>query len=145
MIESKNQIPLIQHGNIPDGNAVVATLGEKGQISIRYNVSAWQYNLWDNTGWHNCSDQTSYVPPIPIRAILMIRTGQIEATIEYDSPGYGEAVRNTTGWGYNGSASPAYQTKIINTLPTQVQWVKCPTKIWLAGSSSNFTELYMSA
>lgn len=132
-----NQKPVMyQTAPLAGGNPVHALLGAAGQVALRYNITAWQYNLWDGVGWRNCPDQAYWEPPIPVRAFTMLRTNETDATIEFNLAGYGP------GWGEN---ETLYQIHVVNTLPTRMQWTKRITRVYLAGSNSNFTELYMDA
>jgi hypothetical protein len=122
------------------GNPVHALLGAAGQVALRNNGGTYQYNLWDGTLWHDCPNQAEWEVPIPVRGIYLRRlTGQTvetEATIEFDFVGYGP------GWGNN---QTMYQIKTINTLTTRQRHPYRIFKVYLTGSSSNFTELYMDA
>jgi hypothetical protein len=137
---NNDQVPIMYHSTVPGGNPVHAILGEHGQAAIRSNIAGWQFNLWDGAGWQLCPNQAEWHVPFSCRGIYMHRvsgeTTYTDAVIEMDEIGYGAE------WG-NGATR--YQKHIVNTLTTRTRHQCCVHSVYLAGSSSTFTEIYFSA
>jgi hypothetical protein len=149
MREHNGQFPVVCTTAILPAITIAQISGERGQVALRYSGATWQFNLWDNVGWQTCPDQASWVPPILVRGVVMHRVVSevtyTDAVIEYNSYSYGVGTVSERDFGYNGTVYPMYQSKISNLLTTRNRWVISPSRIWLAGSTSTFTEIYLSA
>jgi hypothetical protein len=134
----QDQSPLNYEAIMGAGNPVRELARAKCQIAIRSHLTGWQINNWrDGGGWELLPNQDVYVPTICVRAFTLYRTSQDTpedwATVQYDAPGYGPDWQETN----------RYQIAIVNTLRTGVPYYKQITKLWLAGSESNFNYIYL--
>jgi hypothetical protein len=138
-IRSQVQLPKFHFSNLPNGAENAAILGEGIQVALRYSGGHWQENKWDGNGWQTLSNEDYYEPEIPVRGVVAINSTNLTAVVQFDLVGYGSVTVDR--WNDNVS----YQTGVINTLNAGQQYSKRITRVYLAGSSSSFTEIYLSA
>lgn len=137
-IHHEGQSPLNYEAIMGAGNPVRELARAKCQVAIRANVAGWQINNWRTGGnWELLPTQDIYVPEICVRSFTLVRlTGsdyEDWSTVQFNTPGYGPS------W----QTANRYQIAIQNTLRTGVPYHKQITKLWLAGSESNFNYIYM--
>lgn len=139
----EDQAPKAVHGVLTPGDPTRELLRAKYQVTVRYNsdTSLWEVatNADVGTKWVTTPSQVDYIPPICVRSFILYRevagTEQDWATLQYDAPGI-EGI-----WGAN--TAYLYQIRISNKLRTGTAYDKQLTRVYLAGSDSNFTEIYL--
>ena len=132
---SNTQVPVNYGALMSAGDPVRELIGARATVAVRNNGGTWQYHLFDNTAnkWLDLATQNSYVPPLHVKGITLVSGTDDWATVQYDAPGHGPY------WKQNDEN----QCSIIRTMRTGVIHPIQVTKLWLLGSSSNFTEIYL--
>jgi hypothetical protein len=78
MLEHPDQVDGFNRAALPPVRAV----------SLRFNVSEWQYNLHNGGGWITCPDQAQFIPPMKVSQINVVDAPNIFRKITYDLIGY---------------------------------------------------------
>ncbi|MDD5060906.1 MAG: hypothetical protein PHN44_01300 [Candidatus Marinimicrobia bacterium] len=108
------------------------------KVTLKYSTDHWTINRWDGNGFITPSDQTKYIPEFGVRTMKVVAAVGSSAVVQYNLAGEKNEVVSE-------STIVPFECNIIDTFQALQNNIERVTTVWLAESSSTFTELVLGS